>query len=535
MNHLTDDFNLQFASGFHADVGSGAGGSGSSVVTAVQLDGEGDDDGALVDDEWRPVPGGPFIARLMTRSRQPVSTANYRNYGVPVPFDPTNCPLSPGGHIKFPIVPGAPAEGIVCPLPRSWNASTHALIFRLKLSKEGATESTVTIASALYRDPHVETEEEGEEPSPTAPLPAEEAVGEQEGDVEGWDDQDEMDGYDAPAEEEQAEEEGGTVAEGLGADDFEMPQWLIDRTSIAAQPAPPAALTDEEIARRLEFLHCRWHDEHETQLDGSEETKIDDVLVLLEEMRADACMLVVPGYTWNIKRSLYGSKMLVPTSRTNDVLCRDPRVETEEEGEEPSPSAPLPAEEAVCEQEGDMDECDAPAEEEQAEEEGGTAAEGLGADDYEMHQDASPPPARPSPQLRAPSPLQLPPPQVQVPVVPRSSTRQSKRKQRYGDGGELDGAASSFRSAPPSRKASIDPSVEMGVPAYALPGEQVWAMGLRAGVRMRFRAEVTKVRTQFPRIVVKYLATEEGQTSRHVLPDLITAYLHMGDVEERDW
>jgi len=52
---------------------------------------------------------------------------------------------------------------------------------------------------------------------------------------------------------------------------------------------------------------------------------------------------------------------------------------------------------------------------------------------------------------------------------------------------------------------------------------------------MRFSAEVTKVRTQFPRIVVKYLATEEGQTSRHVLPDLITAYLHMGDVEERDW
>ena len=443
----------------------------------MQLDGEGDDDGALVDDEWRPVPGGPFVARLMTRSRQPVSTANYRNYGVLVPFDPANGPLVPGGHIKFPIVPGAPTEGIVCPLPRSWNASTHALIFRLKLSKEGATESTVTIASALYRDPHVETEEEGEEPSPTAPLPVAEAaaVGEQEGDVEGWDDQDEMDGCDAPAEEGQAEEEGGTAAECLGADDYEMPQWLLDRTGMAAQPAqpaPPAALTDEEIARRLEHLHCRWHDEHETQLDGSQETNVDGVLALLEEMRADACVLSVPGCTWDIERSLYGSKTLMSTSRTNDV---------------------------------------------------------------EMHEDASPPAARPSPQLRAPSPLPLPPPQVPVPVVPRSSTRQSKRKQRYGDGGELDGAASSFRSAPPSRKASIDPSVEMGVPSYALPGEQVWAMGLRAGVRMRFRAEVTKLRKQFPRIVVKYIATEEGQTSRHVLPDLITAYLHMGDVEGRDW
>ena len=120
-------------------------------------------------------------------------------------------------------------------------------------------------------------------------------------------------------------------------------------------------------------------------------------------------------------------------------------------------------------------------------------------------------------------------------VAPRSSARQPKRKERYGDNGELDGAASSFRSAPSSRKASVDPSVEMDVPAYALPGEQVWAMGLRAGVRMRFKAEVVKLRNRFPRIVVRYTATEEGETSRHVLPDVSTAYLHMGDVEARDW
>ena len=75
----------------------------------------------------------------------------------------------------------------------------------------------------------------------------------------------------------------------------------------------------------------------------------------------------------------------------------------------------------------------------------------------------------------------------------------------------------------------------MGVPAYALPGEQVWAMGLRAGVRMRFKAEVINLRKQFPRIVVKYIATDNGETSRHVLPDVLTAYLHMGDIDERDW
>ena len=41
--------------------------------------------------------------------------------------------------------------------------------------------------------------------------------------------------------------------------------------------------------------------------------------------------------------------------------------------------------------------------------------------------------------------------------------------------------ASSFRTSPAPRKPSIDPALEMGVPAYALPGTEVWAMGLHAG------------------------------------------------------
>ena len=66
----------------------------------------------------------------------------------------------------------------------------------------------------------------------------------------------------------------------------------------------------------------------------------------------------------------------------------------------------------------------------------------------------------PVPATAAPQPtseaaaLAAPPP----PVAPRSSSRQPKRKQRFGDNGELEGAASRFRSAPPSRKASVDPS-----------------------------------------------------------------------------
>ena len=113
--------------------------------------------------------------------------------------------------------------------------------------------------------------------------------------------------------------------------------------------------------------------------------------------------------------------------------------------------------------------------------------------------------------------------------------RERKRKERFGDNGELDGAASSFRSAPSQRKASIDPSVEMGVPAYALPGEQVWAMGLHAGTRRRFKAEVVGLRKQFPRIIVKYTASEDGNTNAIALPEMPTAYLCAADVEPKDW
>ena len=69
------------------------------------------------------------------------------------------------------------------------------------------------------------------------------------------------------------------------------------------------------------------------------------------------------------------------------------------------------------------------------------------------------------------------------------------------------------------------------MPAFALPGEVVWAMGLHAGVRKRFRAEVIGTRRLFPRIVVKYIATESGGTHPLELPDPITAYLTMTDLE----
>jgi hypothetical protein len=57
---------------------------------------------------------------------------------------------------------------------------------------------------------------------------------------------------------------------------------------------------------------------------------------------------------------------------------------------------------------------------------------------------------------------------------PSRPQRDRKRKAHYGDNGELDGT--NYRTATAERKASVDPSVEMGIPDYAAPGEEVWAM-----------------------------------------------------------
>ena len=60
----------------------------------------------------------------------------------------------------------------------------------------------------------------------------------------------------------------------------------------------------------------------------------------------------------------------------------------------------------------------------------------------------------------------------------------SEWESNYGDNGELDGAASSFRSAPAARKASLDVSVETEIPEFAAVGAEVWAYGLH-GARWR--------------------------------------------------
>ena len=496
------------SSGVAAEAGGGEGGGEGGGASDGGGEGgvdnggeEANGDGGLVDDEWKRVPGGPFVARLMCKSRQPVARASYRNFNVAVPFDPIEGPLEPGGEIKFPIVAGAPAEGIVCKLPSSWGADKEVLHFKLKLDKAGATEPTVTIASAFHRPPPDDVEEQEQQLAGAIDLTA----GEPALNAEAAEAADEAE---AEAEAEGAEEENGeavaaaeaeadVAAAGSGNDEDDgLPDWVIEQTerrvaskpaaaasSVSVQPQSPEVqpeveaeeeaeeeagdedtaptLTDEEIAARLEGLHCVWHDDNQEQLDGTTETDLNGVVELLKAIGAEACVLVVPGTTYEIQRSICGARHFTVSSEPNEV---EPEVDN-----------------------------------------------GQG--------ERSPPPPPP------------PPP----PVVPRSSARQPKRKERFGDNGELDGAASSFHSAPAARKASIAPDVEMGVPAYALPGEQVWATGLHAGNRKRFKAEVVGLRKQFPRIVVKYIADEGGNTAAIALPEMRTAYLMMVDVEPKDW
>ena len=77
---------------------------------------------------------------------------------------------------------------------------------------------------------------------------------------------------------------------------------------------------------------------------------------------------------------------------------------------------------------------------------------------------------------------------------------------------------------------------ERGVPAWALPGGgPIYAWGLHAGTRKKFRARVIDLRRSgWPRIVVKYEALDDGTvpTSDLLLPEMKVAYLSLADLEQ---
>ena len=120
-------------------------------ASGSETDGDDEGDGAGDDGIWLPLPGAPFVAHIDRGG--PRTTAATRKYDVTIPIDPASTLLYPGGKIKFPIVPGAPAEGIICDLPNNLSAESKSVTFTLRLDRAGATSDSVTINSALYLQP----------------------------------------------------------------------------------------------------------------------------------------------------------------------------------------------------------------------------------------------------------------------------------------------------------------------------------------------------------------------------------------------
>jgi hypothetical protein len=49
------------------------------------------------------------------------------------------------------------------------------------------------------------------------------------------------------------------------------------------------------------------------------------------------------------------------------------------------------------------------------------------------------------------------------------------------------------------------------------------------------KAEVVSLHTNFPRIMVKYISSEDGETASIALPEVVTTRLHAADIEPKDW
>ena len=123
--------------------------------------------------------------------------------------------------------------------------------------------------------------------------------------------------------------------------------------------------------------------------------------------------------------------------------------------------------------------------------------------------------------------MPAPPP----PPPPSRAGRVRVPKRRFGDGGELDGPARAFRSAPLARRASVSAADERAIPEWCAIGGQVLAEGWHGGRRM-FRARVLGHRKRFPRVVVAYTANEHGATDPLALPTPRWGYVHAGQLQQ---
>ena len=118
----------------------------------------------------------------------------------------------------------------------------------------------------------------------------------------------------------------------------------------------------------------------------------------------------------------------------------------------------------------------------------------------------------------------------------RSKQARNRTATTFFEAGQGGGLASSQNSAAtqPSEGAAdggIDNETALDVTGFEV-GDLVLAKGFSpTGERKWFQAKITKLRSVYPPIVIKYFATEDGYTQPLLLPTPRIAHVHRGDMQ----
>ena len=110
-------------------------------------------------------------------------------------------------------------------------------------------------------------------------------------------------------------------------------------------------------------------------------------------------------------------------------------------------------------------------------------------------------------------------------------SRSAVTRYEAGQGGGLARRSAEPEPPPaPVEDAGIDNAAAMDVSGL-FDGQLVYAKGLApSGERVWFRSQIVRLRPgHFPPIVVKYMATENGNEAALLLPQQRTAYVHRGE------
>lgn len=120
----------------------------------------------------------------------------------------------------------------------------------------------------------------------------------------------------------------------------------LDDLDADTEPSP--LLTDAEIATALASLECRWKDERQTTLLGTEATydRLDDLSALLDRMGVDSMLVLTPRYRIEFARSEFGQRNLNCMTAAADEVDEE-AVDAEEVVEE-APAAEEPPELAIA-------------------------------------------------------------------------------------------------------------------------------------------------------------------------------------------